>query len=91
MCGRFVSVSSPLLLVERFGVGDYPRIYSRSQLAATVGVAAGPSSIGALHDLVGGYGAAFTLAAAASVLGALVLLRSGPVRIGAMSSAEGEG
>ena len=62
----------PLLLVERFGVTDYPRIYSRSQLAATLGVAAGPSSIGALHDVVGGYGAAFTMAGVASVLAAAV-------------------
>jgi hypothetical protein len=32
----------PLLLAERFGVRDYARIYSRSQFAATFGVAAGP-------------------------------------------------
>ena len=71
----------PLLLAERFGVTDYGRIYSRSQLVATLGVAAGPAAIGVLHDLVGGYGVAFTLAGLASVLAAAVLALSGPTRL----------
>lgn len=70
----------PLLLAERFGVRDYARIYSRSQLVATLGVAVGPFAIGALHDLLGGYGAAFTLAGLASVVAAVVLAVSGPTR-----------
>jgi hypothetical protein len=36
----------PLLLAERFGVRDYARVYSRSQFAATFGVAAGPGRVG---------------------------------------------
>ena len=32
----------PLLIAERFGVLDYPRIYSRSQLLTLVGTAGGP-------------------------------------------------
>ncbi len=71
----------PLLLAERFGVRDYGRIYSRSQLVATLGVAAGPATIGFLHDGLDGYGAAFGLAAVASVLAALVLASSGPSRV----------
>jgi MFS family permease len=71
----------PLLLAERFGVRDYGRIYSRSQLVATLGVAVGPAAIGALHDLVDGYGVAFTLAGAASVVAAVVLAVSGPTRL----------
>ena len=71
----------PLLLAERFGVRDYGRIYSRSQLVATLGVAAGPFAIGGLHDLVGGYGAAFTLAGLASLVAAAVLAASGPTRM----------
>ena len=71
----------PLLLAERFGVRDYGRIYSRSQLVATLGVAAGPFAIGGLHDLVGGYGAAFTLAGLASLVAAGVLAASGPTRL----------
>jgi MFS family permease len=70
----------PLLLAERFGVRDYPRIYSRSQLAATVGIAAGPALTGVLHDALDGYGAAFALIAAASALAGGVLLLSGPTR-----------
>ena len=71
----------PLLLAERFGVRDYGRIYSRSQLVATLGVAAGPLFIGALHDAVGGYGIAFAVAGAASLLAAGVLSVSGPTRV----------
>ena len=71
----------PLLLAERFGVRDYARIYSRSQLVATLGVAVGPAFIGALHDLVDGYGIAFALAAGASVVAAGVLSLSGPTRV----------
>ena len=71
----------PLLLAERFGVRDYGRIYSRSQLVATVGVAVGPAAIGVLHDALDGYGAAFALAGVASVVAALVLAASGPTRI----------
>ena len=70
----------PLLLAERFGVRDYGRIYSRSQLVAPLGVAVGPFAIGGLHDLLGGYGAAFTLAGVASLIAAAVLAVSGPTR-----------
>ena len=71
----------PLLLAERFGVRDYGRIYSRSQLVATLGVAAGPLFIGALYDAVGGYGIAFAVAAGASLLAAGVLTVSGPTHV----------
>ena len=71
----------PLLLAARFGVRDYGRIYSRSQLVATLGVAAGPLFIGALHDVVDGYGIAFAVAGLASLLAAGVLAASGPTRV----------
>jgi predicted MFS family arabinose efflux permease len=70
----------PLLLAERFGVVDYPRIYSRSQLAATLGIAAGPAAAGLLHDALDGYGAAFALLAAGSVAAGAALATSGPTR-----------
>jgi MFS family permease len=73
----------PLLLAERFGVRDYAHIYSRSQLVATFGVALGPAFIGTLHDVVDGYGIAFAVAGAASVVGAVVLSVSGPMRVDA--------
>ena len=71
----------PLLLAERFGVRDYGRIYSRSQLVATLGVAAGPAFIGVLRDAVDGYGIAFAVAAGASLLAGAVLAFSGPSRV----------
>ena len=71
----------PLLLAERFGVRDYGRIYSRSQLVATLGVAVGPLFIGTLHDVVDGYGIAFAVAGGASVVAAAVLAASGPTRV----------
>ena len=71
----------PLLLAERCGVRDYGRIYSRSQLVATLGVAGGPLFIGGLHDVVDGYGIAFAVAGGASVLAAAVLSLSGPTHV----------
>ena len=71
----------PLLLAEHFGVRDYGHIYSRSQLVATLGVAIGPASIGVLRDAVDGYGLAFAMAAAGSVVAAVVLSLSGPTRL----------
>lgn len=62
-----------LLLADRFGVREFPRIYSISQLFVTVGVAAGPFAVGALHDAAGGYGLALTLAGVASLAAALAL------------------
>ena len=70
----------PLLLAERFGVRDYGRIYSRSQLVATLGVAAGPALLGLLRGAQGDYAAAFLLAAGSSVLAAVALSASGPTR-----------
>ena len=71
----------PLLLAARFGVRDYGRIYSRSQLVATFGVAGGPLFIGALHDVVDGYGIAFAVAGGASLIAAAVLACSGPTKV----------
>jgi hypothetical protein len=71
----------PLLLAARFGVADYGRIYSRSQLVATLGVAGGPLFIGALHDVVDGYGIAFAVRGGASLVAAGVLAVSGPTRV----------
>jgi predicted MFS family arabinose efflux permease len=76
----------PLLLAERFGVRDYPGIYSRSQLVATAGIAAGPAVAGALHDGLGGYGAAFAVLGTASVLAAAALSTSGPTAVRASSA-----
>ncbi|MDH3296574.1 MAG: MFS transporter, partial [Acidimicrobiia bacterium] len=66
----------PLLLAEAFGVADYSRIYSSSQLIGTVGVAAGPFALGVVRD-VADYRLAFIMAALVSLLGAGALMGSG--------------
>ncbi len=70
----------PLLIAERFGVLDYPRIYSRTQLYGLVGTAGGPLLLGWLHDSAGGYRTSYAVAAACSLVGAAVLLWGGPAR-----------
>lgn len=67
----------PVLLADVFGVRDYPRIFSLSQLVSTLGVAAGPIVVGVIRDATGGYGPAYITAAAASVAGLAVLAAGG--------------
>ena len=55
----------PLLIAERFGVLDYPRIFSRSQFITMFGTAGGPLLLGWLYDNAGGYDTSYTVAAAA--------------------------
>ena len=68
----------PLLLAERFGVRDYPRIYSRSQFVALVGVAGGPLLLGWLYDVSGSYRIPYLAAAACCTVGVGILLLAGP-------------
>lgn len=71
----------PLLIAERFGVRDYPQIYSRAQLFALVGTAGGPLLLGWLHDLSGGYRMAYLVAGACSLAGAAAILWAGPTHV----------
>ena len=68
----------PLLIAERFGVRDYPRIFSRSQMVAIVGTAGGPLLIGWLYDTAGSYRMPYAVAAACSVVGVVILSLAGP-------------
>ena len=70
-----VLLLQPVVLADVFGVRDYPRIFSLSQLVSTFGVAAGPIVVGVIRDATS-YGPAYLAAAAASV-GGLVVLASG--------------
>lgn len=70
----------PLLIAERFGVRDYPQIYSRAQLFALVGTAGGPLLLGWLHDLSGGYRSAYLIGGACALAGAVAILWAGPAR-----------
>jgi MFS family permease len=71
----------PLLIAERFGVRDYPRIFSRSQLYAVVGTAGGPLLLGAVYDVSGSYRIPYLLAAACSLAGAVALSLGGSATV----------
>jgi MFS family permease len=71
----------PLLVAERFGVRDYPRIFSRSQFVTMLGTAGGPLLLGWLHDAAGGYRTSYLVAAGCSLAGATVLASGGPARV----------
>lgn len=70
----------PLLIAERFGVRDYPRLFSRSQFFSMFGTAGGPLLLGWLYDTTGGYATPYLVAAGLSVTGAAVLASGGPAR-----------
>ena len=53
----------PLLIAERFGVLDYPRIFSRAQFITMLGTAGGPLLLGWLYDNAGGYRTSYLVAA----------------------------
>lgn len=76
-----VLMLQPLLIAERFGVLDYPRIFSRSQFYSTFGVAGGPLLLGWLHDNAGGYRTSYLVAAACALAGAGVLAWGGPATV----------
>jgi MFS family permease len=71
----------PLLLAERFGVRDYPKIYSRSQFIAVIGVAGGPLLLGWLHDVFGTYRIPYLAAAGCCIVGTVVLAAGGPATV----------
>ena len=71
----------PLLIAQRFGVRDYPRIFSRTQMVTVVGTAGGPLLLGLLRDHAGGYRASYLAAAACSIVGAAVLASGGAAEI----------
>ena len=71
----------PLLIAERFGVLDYPRIFSRAQFFTMFGVAGGPLLLGWLYDNAGGYRTSYLVAAGCSLAGALVLASGGPATV----------
>lgn len=67
----------PLLVAERFGVVDYPKIFSRTQFTVTFGTAGGPLLLGWLRDDLGGYDTSYMVAGACSIVGAFVLASGG--------------
>jgi MFS family permease len=70
----------PLLLAEAFGVRDYGRIYSSSQLAGVFGYGLGPALAGFLYEGSGGYTLPYLALAGGSLVGLFLLGLSGPTR-----------
>lgn len=68
----------PLLLAEAFGVKDYARIFSISNLMTSWGTAAGPALLGVVYAAnQDQYGAAYAVAGIAGVLGLMLFLGGG--------------
>jgi len=68
----------PLLMAEAFGVREYSRIYSMASLIMTIGVGAGPTVLGILHD-VSGYQLSFIVAAVSSGIAFVLFFLAGPL------------
>ena len=66
----------PLIVVQAFGVGGYPRLYAVANAATTLGVAGGPLAMGLLHDAFD-YRVAFLAAALMSGVAFFVFLVGG--------------
>jgi MFS family permease len=72
-----VLLLQPVVLADVFGVRDYPRIFARSQLVSTVGIASGPFLLGILRDATDGYRLAFLAATALSLVASAVISTGG--------------
>jgi MFS family permease len=73
-----LTVLIPLVIVELFGLTDYPRIYAVSQFGASIGTAGGPAALAALHSGFGSYRAPLLILAVVSSLAAAALTRLRP-------------
>jgi len=71
----------PLLLAEAYGVRDYARIFSVSNLMSSWGTAAGPALLGAVYTASGNqYSLSYLAAALAGALGLALFLSGGSLR-----------
>lgn len=78
--GNMVMMQS-LLLAERFGVRDYPKIAARSGLISFSGTALGPLPLGWLYDVAGGYRSSYLAAGACSIIGAILFSFAGSASV----------
>ncbi len=67
-----------VLIGHRFGVRDYGRLFSVSQLIVVIGTAGGPFLLGWLYDQTGSYKVPYIVAGVLSVCGAAVMSIAGP-------------
>jgi MFS family permease len=76
-----LTVLIPLVVVELFGLTDYPRIYAVSQFGASVGTAAGPAMLAWLHSGFGSYRVPLLILAGISFAASMAVARLRPVGI----------
>lgn len=70
----------PLILAEAFGVRDYPRIFSVSNLMSSLGTSIGPALMGVVYSTTGGsYAVPYTVIAAAGAIGLALFLAGGKI------------
>lgn len=68
----------PLILAEAFGVRDYPRIFSVSNLMSSLGTSIGPALLGFAYSSSGNfYAAPYAVAAGAGAVGLALFLSGG--------------
>jgi MFS family permease len=76
-----LTVLIPLVVVELFGLIDYPRIYAVSQFGASLGTAAGPAMLAWLHSGFGSYRVPLLILAGISFAASMAVARLRPVGI----------
>ena len=74
-----LTVLIPLVVVELFGLTDYPRIYAVSQFGASVGTAGGPAVLAWLHSGFGSYRWPLLILAGISIAASVAVTRLRPV------------
>jgi MFS family permease len=80
-----LTVLIPLVVVELFGLTDYPRIYAVSQFGASVGTAGGPAMLAWLHSGFGSYRLPLLILAGISGVASVVVARLRPPPLAAVS------
>lgn len=70
----------PILIADAYGLIQYSRIYSFSNLLTMIGVALGPGVMGYLYAMDESYGPAYLFAALAGLVAAVIFLAGRPPR-----------
>jgi len=70
-----------LLIADRFGVLDFPRISARVALISFSGTAGGPLLLGWLHDAAGGYRTSYLAASMCSLIAVVIFAMAGGSKI----------
>jgi len=71
----------PLIIAEVYGLRNYARLYSWSNLITQIGVSGGPAVMGLLYGLSHGYQLPFVVAGLAGVLASIVFMSAKPPRL----------